>query len=633
MNRLVLRSRPAFRRPFLLALAAACAALLLLVPAHPGAAAEAVNLFRAHYDVRSDGTVDVTEEILWDFGSASQHGINRDLVDRQQCVAPPLDSEAPTHPCPDGDDRRWRYDIVSVEAADAAGAEPAYHPEPYERSTVGDGIRLRIGDPDKTVSGAHWYRVRYRLEGALTAYPSHDELYWNALGDQWSVVVEQVQITVSLPAGAARVQVDCYQGPEHSTEPCSATVAPSASDGPIATYAAARALSPGDGLTLVAGWPPGLVAVSPPLLADRPSVDDYVSFEPLDFGALGLVGLASVVGLGTVWWRHGRDRRYRTLYYLTNDPSEETRPLFGHTDVVVEYLPPEDLRPAQMGLLLDERADTLDVTATVVDLAVRGYLHITEIPKKGWFGHTDWELERLKAADTTLLPYEQKLLDSLFADGEKVTISSLKNHFAERLGKVEKALYADAMQRRWFSGNPNASRNLWLFVGLGVAALGAVLVFAFAVLIGRALIPVPVVLAGLVLAGLSRAMGKRTAAGSEALRRVLGFRLYVATAETRRQEFNEQENIFARYLPFAIVFGCVDKWARAFSGLDDQVAQSTSGWYSGVGAFQVMAFSEGLRGFSSSVSSTISSTASSGGSGFSGGFSGGGGGGGGGSSW
>ena len=130
-------------------------------------------------------------------------------------------------------------------------------------------------------------------------------------------------------------------------------------------------------------------------------------------------------------------------------------------------------------------------------------------------------------------------------------------------------------------------------------------------------------------------MSRRTATGSEALRRVLGFRLYVATAETRMQEFNEQQNIFARYLPYAIVFGCVDKWARAFRGIEDQAASSTVSWYSGVGPFQVMAFSSGLQGFSTSVASTISSTpGSSGGSGFSGGgFSGGGGGGGGGGSW
>jgi uncharacterized membrane protein len=109
--------------------------------------------------------------------------------------------------------------------------------------------------------------------------------------------------------------------------------------------------------------------------------------------------------------------------------------------------------------------------------------------------------------------------------------------------------------------------------------------------------------------------------------------MYIETAEKHRQEFNEKENIFARYLPFAIVFGSVGKWAKAFEGLEDQAANSTSSWYSGTRPFAPLAFSSSLQSFSSSVSSTLGSTQSSGGSGFSGGSSGGGGGGGGGGSW
>jgi uncharacterized membrane protein len=115
---------------------------------------------------------------------------------------------------------------------------------------------------------------------------------------------------------------------------------------------------------------------------------------------------------------------------------------------------------------------------------------------------------------------------------------------------------------------------------------------------------------------------------------VLGFRLYVATAEKDRQRFNEDQGIFARYLPYAIVFGCVDKWAKAFEGLESEAQASVVPWYTGMTAFHVASFSSDLKGLSGSLSSTISSTPSSGGSGFSGGgFSGGGGGGGGGGSW
>ena len=111
-------------------------------------------------------------------------------------------------------------------------------------------------------------------------------------------------------------------------------------------------------------------------------------------------------------------------------------------------------------------------------------------------------------------------------------------------------------------------------------------------------------------------------------RRCLGFREYMTVAETDRQKFYEEENIFEKYLPYAIVYDCVDKWAKAFEGLEGQPgAATTSGWYIGTGPFLAASFARDVSSFSDGMSTAIAS-------GFGGGgFSGGGGGGGGGGSW
>jgi uncharacterized membrane protein len=286
-----------------------------------------------------------------------------------------------------------------------------------------------------------------------------------------------------------------------------------------------------------------------------------------------------------------------------------------------------------MGVLLDERADMLDVTATIVDLAVRGYLHITELPKTGWFGSTDWQLTKKKEAED-LNAFEKKVFNGLFSTGDEVELSDLKFKFAEALSKSQKLIYDDAMNHKWFAVRPETSKGMWAIVGVSLIILGVGLSCFSAVFWSRGLFFLGLIPAGIVMLLVSRSMARRTAAGSEMLRRVLGFRMYIETAEKHRQEFNEQENIFARYLPFAIVFGCVGKWAKAFEGLEETAAASTTSWYSGTHAFAPVAFSSSLQSFSSSVGSTLSATASSsGGSGFSGGSSGGGGGGGGGGSW
>jgi uncharacterized membrane protein len=109
----------------------------------------------------------------------------------------------------------------------------------------------------------------------------------------------------------------------------------------------------------------------------------------------------------------------------------------------------------------------------------------------------------------------------------------------------------------------------------------------------------------------------------------------MVVAEKDRQAFAEKEHIFADYLPYAIVYGCVDQWAKAFEGIDLKAV--TSGWYVGnqYTMFSAMNMSRDLSSFSSVVSTAIASTpGGSGSSGFSGGgSSGGGGGGGGGGSW
>jgi uncharacterized membrane protein len=130
----------------------------------------------------------------------------------------------------------------------------------------------------------------------------------------------------------------------------------------------------------------------------------------------------------------------------------------------------------------------------------------------------------------------------------------------------------------------------------------------------------------------SKYMAQRTAAGRDVMRHALGFRLYMTTAEKYRQQFAEKAQIFTELLPYAIVFGCVNLWAKAFEGID---TTATSSWYVGNQPFQAGLLAGNLESMNSSISSAIAASppsSSGGSSGFSGG-SGGGGGGGGGGSW
>ena len=571
-----------------------------------------IERFHAEIVIQPDASLLISEAIDVDFGELEKHGIYREIPVRYRYTK--------------DHDRVYDFKVETVTDANGKAWQ-------YSRSRHGANEQIRVGDPDRTISGRQTYRITYRVQGALNAFPDHDELYWNVNGLEWTVPLQRVTATILL-AGGGLTGATCYEGYAGASHPCAWTAAPERIE-----FGATAPFEPGQNLTIVAAIRKGAIAEPRVILREKPRgpAEFFETVNPLTVGGTLLTLVGGLALLSGGWWRTGRDRRYTSIYYLTENLEEETRPLFKGDEVVVEFQPPEGLRPAQMGLLLDERADTKDVTATIVDLAVRGYLMIAEAPRKGLatklFAKKDWTLTRRNGGQSEVKEYERIIYHGLFASGvDEVTLSSLRNKFHEDLSKAQKALYRDATAKKWFSRNPDRVRTLWALIELAAITVGVALGWLLGSRFGAAFVAIPIALCGLLLLATHRAMPRRTAHGSELLRRVLGFRRYITAAETDRQRFNEQANIFAEYLPYAIVFGAVERWARAFRDIDTTAA--TTAWYAGSGDFSSTSFSRNLAGFSSSVSGTIASTpGGSGASGFSGGGSGGGGGGGGGGSW
>jgi uncharacterized protein (TIGR04222 family) len=599
-------------RPGALALLLLAAGLLLGASVASGQTFvfESTPRFDVDITIEPSGSILVEETIVQEFGSTPRHGIYRDIPERLT-----FDETY---------DRVYPIDVVSVTAS--AGT-----PDDLQTEHVGGFLRLRIGDPDQTITGRHTYRIVYRVEGAMNGFDTHDELYWNAIGTEWEQDVGRSTVTVRGPA--AITQVACFAGLYGADAGCeSADIV-----GGEAVFSQ-RNLPAYNAFSIVVALPPGTVASTAPILEERWTLDRAFARTPLTVGGSGVLLAGILGGVGVLAWRRGRDRRYAgsQVDQVMGNPGgpEQTVPLLESGRAPVEFAPPEDLRPGQIGTLIDERANTLDVTATVVDLATRHYLVIEEIEKQGWFGKPDWKLIRQPAPGDELLTYERMLLDRLFGTGDEVKLSELKNTFASKLKEVEESLYADALRRKWFMGRPDRVRAAWFGIGMGVLVLAGAATFALARWTHLGLFAVPLVVGALALLVVAPKMPRRTAKGTALARRVAGFRTVIETAETHMSRWAEQENVFTRYLPYAIVFGCTEKWAKAFEGLASAPAADTS-WYVSSRPFVYANFADQMDGFAVTTSGIIASTpAGSGGSGLGGGgFSGGGGGGGGGGSW
>ena len=589
-------------------------------PAGSGAfaAAEQAGIERIHtYDVNLQitGTGDllVEEIISYDFGAQEKHGIFREIPVRL-----------------DYDDRYERvYRLTDIEVSSPTA------PADVEETDEGRLKRLRIGHPDKTITGRHTYTISYRVQGALNGFEDHDELYWNAIGEHWPVPMGAATVTVTAPAGIT--QIACFSGPATSDLPCQQN----AMDGPKATFRQTD-MSPMSAFTVVVAFPTGVVPNPEPILDEKWHPSRAFSVTPTTLGLTGGLGLLAIGGIVGLGWTRGRDRRYIgsavDATFGTEGGEHEPVPLFGGDETPVEFAPPDNLRPGQVGTLIDETANPVDVTATIVDLAVRGWLRIEEIPKEGWFGKPDWKLVKLKEADKSLLAYEQRLFEALLP-GEiesDTLLSDLKNTFASNMRKVQDDLYNDSVKRGWFLSRPDHVRAKWVGGGVLLMLVGIGLTVLAAIFTRYGLVPIPLAVAGILMMMNADRMPHRTAQGTGVLRRTLGFRRFIEESEKERAQFAEKAHLFTEYLPYAIVFGATEKWAKAFAGLDGELP-NTGGWYVGhsPGYFHAAGFSSAMDNFSTTTAGTLTSTPSgSGSSGFGGGgSSGGGGGGGGGGSW
>ena len=300
----------------------------------------------------------------------------------------------------------------------------------------------------------------------------------------------------------------------------------------------------------------------------------------------------------------------------------------------MRYEPPEGLSPAEVGTVLDERVDLVDVSATLLDLAVRGYLRIEEIESAGllFLRDRDWRLVKLRDAEG-LRPHEALLFGRLFAGGDSVLVSSLRNRFYAHLPAIRSAI-DEAVSRdgRFFPTSPEQVRRRYALVGVAGLVGGLAALWANA----PPTAAVSIALSGGLVLLFSRAMPRRTARGREVYEQILGFREFVSRVDKDRLERmgGRSPERFESVLPYALVLGAADAWAGAFEGLYREPPR----WYVGrtQGVFHPRAFASDLGQSLGTIGSAMASSPR-GGSGRSGlgggGFSGGGFGGGGARSW
>jgi len=603
-----------------------------------------MSSFTAAYVLDKDGGATVTETIDYVFGTSSgvKHGIFRNIVTRQQVTDDSGKTSSDTY-------RYYALDLENV-------TSPTGAPTATKLTDQADGTtQIRIGDPDVTVSGTQTYVVTYHLANVMNPFPDHAEFFYNVFrGD--SVPKDTVKVTVTGPGGVT--EVNCVRGSGQG-KPCDQAQA-----GQTAVFQVDNLLGNED-LTIAASLPrAGFGDLKPDLRSGGSSYDEGQAKVLTTLALAGGIGapLVAVGVMGVLVATRGRDEWYAGVtpglvpgssdaVAPGSDPPPAPTTVRGRRpEIAVQFNPPPGVQPGMVGTIIDESADTIDVSATVMDLAVRGFLRIEEVQTGAVFSRTDWRLVQLpQPAGQTLRPYEATILEGLFAEGPDITLSDLKYKFHTTLNLAIRQMYTEVVERGWFRRSPQRQRAGWQALGFLLIGAGAVSCFYLGVVTAAidrtgnfgigipsgVVLGVGLIVAGLVFRILGKRMAAKTGAGSAVYAQSLGFRKYLETAEADQIRFEEASAIFSRYLPYAIVFGVADRWAGTFQKVAEAAAATghplvMPAWYiySGAAFPDFTSIADGAGSFASSAGGTFAATASSGssgGSGFSGGFSGGGG--------
>jgi uncharacterized membrane protein len=552
---------------------------LLLVVSRTASAQRTLVIERFHVavDVSADGSIAVQETITARF-TGSWNGIFRTI---------PVEYYTPR-----GLNYSLRLSVDSVTDDENRSLK-------YESSRVRHYRKLKIwvpgaADVTKTV------KLRYHVANALRFFDEHDELYWNVTGDEWEVPIERAAADIRLPDGVTGLRATSFRGIYGSTQQASVSIVPSG-----VHVEAASGLAFHEGLTAVVGWNPGVV--HRPTAVERAAALAYSNL-PLAIPPLVFFGMLRL------WRARGRDPAL--------------------APIAAQYEPPAQMTPAELGTLFDGKPDMCDITATVVDLAVRGYLHITEEDDPKFFGlfsskDYTFTLKKPRSAWSALKTHERDMLEAMFDDGEEsVKLSDLKNKFYKHLPGLRNGLYGMLVKAGFYTGRPDRVRTSYI---VGGVVVGFILGGAGAtVMAGFGMQPVAAIIAGvlsaIIIAVFGWFMPSRTVLGTRELEKVLGFQEFLTRVESDRlQRIVKTPAMFEKFLPYAMALGVADNWAKAFEDIYKEPPQ----WYTGPGgihAFRPSSFASSLGAMSSQAATAMASAPrSSGGSGFGGGGSSGGG--------
>jgi hypothetical protein len=456
-----------------------------------------------------------------------------------------------------------------------------------ELTTNGDISSIAVAD----VTGDAQLEFSYTVKGAVAETLNGTEVRFSPLTGL-AMTVQDANIVYSTPEVS---HVSCFAGAIDSNFPCTlAQIGETA--GPTFKQ---TGLPPGNTVRMTVGFPKGEIAANS-IVEYRKTFKRAFSTDTAQLITTLAVLLLGALALLLLYRLRGRDQvdPRRVVPASLFSLGQDTR---------IDFTPPSDLRPGEVGTLIDERIDPVDVTATIIDLAVRGHLTITELEHESEFSRPDWELRRVKNAPAEELQrYENVLVRAIFGDSDSVLVSELGRQVRANLGLVQDALYDGVVKRGWFTERPDRTRSLWATIGIVTTAVGVVLTVALALTSTWGLVGIAITAVGVGLLVIGRHMPAKAPAAGRVLGQVAAIRGELLEMDVSELPSDQHAELCSRALPYAVVLGGSERWIDALVATDsDEDEDEGFHWYRGPRGWHLQYLPDSLRNLTTNLTGAL----------------------------
>ncbi|MGB5823102.1 MAG: DUF2207 domain-containing protein [Proteocatella sp.] len=319
---------------------------------------------------------------------------------------------------------------------------PGYNYDVYSENGY---LNIKIGDPESFTKQKETYTISYVYAIGYDYMDNMDELYFNLIGTQWDCYVDKVAFKIEMPKEFDAQKLNFTYGQAGSTDNSKVSYKV---DGNTIIGSLGVTLNPQEALTVA-----------------LPLEDGYFSeaFKKKTFADFAekyyFIMLPSILLLGALLWlKKGKSNAIIKT---------------------VEFYAPDGVTSADVGFIIDNSVEAMDVTSLIIYWADRGYLTIEEQTKQKAFSSQKYfVLHKVKDMEEEAKAYEKVMFDSLFdefGNGSQVSTLELENKFYSVMNVVR-----DMVKSSWQDDPKNViykkyNKALSFFIGfmaLGVAWLG-----------------------------------------------------------------------------------------------------------------------------------------------------------------